>query len=192
MQTSPKSDKQLINQYINGNEAALHALINRHQEKVFTSIMMFVKDKYLAEDIFQDTFIKVVNTLRSGTYKEEGKFAPWVMRISYNLCVDHFRKVKRNPTITNSDGFDIFDVLQFADENAEDKITREETHDKIRQLVDQLPHEQREVVIMRHYNDLSFKEIADLTGVSINTALGRMRYALINLRKLITEKEISL
>jgi RNA polymerase sigma-70 factor (ECF subfamily) len=190
--TQSLSDQQLINLYLEGNEQSLQGLINRHQDKIYTSIMMFVKDKYLAEDIFQDTFIKVVNTLRSGTYKEEGKFAPWVMRISYNLCVDHFRKVKRNPMITNSDGFDIFDVLQFADENAEDKITREETHNKIRRLVDELPEEQREVVIMRHYNDLSFKEIADLTGVSINTALGRMRYALINLRKLIAEKAISL
>lgn len=187
-----QSDQQLINAYLAGKEEALQCLINRYEDKVYTSIMMFVKDKYLAEDIFQDTFIKVIHTLRSGSYKEEGKFSPWVMRISYNLCVDHFRRNKRNPTITNSDGFDIFDVLQFADENAEDRITREETHDKIRLLVEQLPDEQREVVVLRHYSNLSFKEIADLTGVSINTALGRMRYALINLRKLIAEKEISL
>ena len=154
--------------------------------------MMFVKDTNLAEDIFQDTFIKVLHTLRSGTYKEEGKFAPWVMRISYNLCIDHFRRLKRNPTVTNSDGFDIFEVLKFADENAEDRITRKETHHKVRKLVDSLPEEQKEVVILRHYAGLSFKEIADTTGVSINTALGRMRYALINLRKLITENAISL
>ena len=192
MLTTAKSDKELIDMYLAGQEESLQYLIDRHQDKVYTSIMMFVKDKYLAEDIFQDTFIKVIHTLRSGTYKEEGKFSPWVMRISYNLCVDHFRRNKRNPMITNSDGFDIFDVLQFADENAEDRITREETHDKIRRMVEQLPDEQREVVVLRHYNNMSFKEIADLTGVSINTALGRMRYALINLRKLIVEKEISL
>jgi len=192
MMLATKTDKQLIDAYLLGQEAALQQLIGRYQDKVYTSIMMFVRDKYLAEDIFQDTFIKVIHTLRSGTYKEEGKFSPWVMRISYNLCVDHFRRNKRNPKITTTEGFDIFDVLQFADENVEDRITREETHDKIRLLIEELPDEQREVVVLRHYSNLSFKEIADLTGVSINTALGRMRYALINLRKLIAEKEISL
>jgi len=186
------SDKELINQYLAGDEFSLECLIERHKDKVFTSIMMFVKDQYLAEDIFQDTYIKVINTLRSGNYKEEGKFLPWVLRISYNLCVDYHRKTKRTPTVTNSDGFDIFNILPFTDENIEDVITREETHDKIKKLISYLPDEQKQVVILRHYNNLSFKEIADLTGVSINTALGRMRYALINLRKFITEKEISL
>lgn len=192
MVTGQKTDKQLISAYLKGDEASLGTLINRHQEKVYTSIMMFVKDQYLAEDIFQDTFIKVVNTLRSGSYKEEGKFAPWVMRIAYNLCVDHHRKTKRNPTITNSEGFDIFEVLTFSEDNAEDMITKNETHQKVRQLVEQLPEEQRQVVVLRHYANLSFKEIAELTGVSINTALGRMRYALINLRKMIAEKAITL
>lgn len=186
------SDKELINQYLAGNEQALECLIERHKEKVFTSIIMFVRDQYLAEDIYQETYIKAINTLRSGSYKEEGKFLPWVMRIAYNLCVDNHRKTKRTPRVTNNDGFDIFNVLSFADENVEDKITREETHDKIRRLVNELPEEQKQVVILRHYDDLSFKEIADLTGVSINTALGRMRYALINLRKLIAEKQVSL
>lgn len=190
--TSTKTDKELIDLYLEGQEHALECLINRHQEKVFTSIMMFMKDTNLAEDIFQDTFIKVIHTLRSGTYKEEGKFAPWVMRISYNLCIDHFRRLKRNPMVATSDGFDIFEVLKFADENAEDRIIRKETHHKVRKLVDSLPDEQKEVVILRHYAGLSFKEIADTTGVSINTALGRMRYALINLRKLITENAISM
>lgn len=192
MLAGTKTDKQLIQAYKKGDEKALEILISRHQEKVYTSIMMFVKDQYQAEDIFQDTFIKVVNTLRSGHYKDEGKFAPWVMRIAYNLCVDQHRKNKRNPTITNSDGFDIFDVLSFSEENAEQRITREETHAKVRRLVDQLPEEQKQVVVLRHYANLSFKEISELTGVSINTALGRMRYALINLRKLITEKAITL
>lgn len=186
------SDKQLINQYLAGDEQALECLINRHRDKVFTSIIMFVKDQYLAEDIFQDTYIKVINTLRSGNYKEEGKFLPWVLRIAYNLCVDNHRKSKRKPTITNNDGFDIFNVLNFSDETAEDKITKEETRDKVRRLITHLPDEQKQVVILRHYNNMSFKEIADLTGVSINTALGRMRYALINLRKLIEEKQVSL
>lgn len=192
MTAETKTDKQLVQAYKKGDERALEILIDRHQSKVFTSIMMFVKDQYLAEDIFQDTFIKVVHTLRSGNYKDEGKFAPWVMRIAYNLCVDHHRKTKRNPTITNSEGFDIFDVLSFSEENAEQRITRNETHAKVRRLVDQLPEEQKQVVILRHYANLSFKEISELTGVSINTALGRMRYALINLRKLITEKAITL
>jgi len=190
--TSTKTDKELIDLYLEGQEYALECLINRHQDKVFTSIMMFMKDTNLAEDIFQDTFIKVIHTLRSGTYKEEGKFAPWVMRISYNLCIDHFRRLKRNPMVATSDGFDIFEVLKFADENAEDRIIRKETHHKVRKLVDSLPDEQKEVVVLRHYAGLSFKEIADTTGVSINTALGRMRYALINLRKMITENAISM
>lgn len=192
MLNTSKTDKQLVAAYKAGDESALECLISRHKDKVFTSIMMFVKDQYQAEDIFQDTFIKVVHTLRSGNYKDEGKFAPWVMRIAYNLCVDQHRKNKRNPSITTSEGFDIFDVLPFTDENAEQKITRTETQDKVRQLVEQLPDEQKQVVVLRHYANLSFKEIAELTGVSINTALGRMRYALINLRKLIAEKAITL
>ncbi len=185
-------DQALVCQYIAGDEAALECLIQRHKEKVFTAIIMFVRDRYLAEDLFQETFIKVVNTLRSGHYNEEGKFLPWVMRIAHNLCIDHYRRTKRTPTITNSEGFDIFNVLKFADENAEDCITRDETYTKVNKLLEFLPQEQREVVVLRHYHDLSFKEIAEKTNVSINTALGRMRYALINLRKLITEKQISL
>ena len=186
-----KSDQQLVAQYLEGNEAVLTQLVERHKSKIYTAILMFVKDRYLAEDIFQDTFIKVIDTLRSGKYKEEGKFLPWVMRIAHNLCIDHYRKVKRVPTITNSEDYDIFDVLNFTTENAEESMIRKETKQKVRDLLDQLPDEQKEVVILRHYAGLSFKEIAQLTGVSINTALGRMRYGLQNVRKVIAEKEIS-
>lgn len=192
MKVQVYSDKDLIKQYLGGSEAALESLISRHREKIFTSIVFFVKDHSLAQDIFQDTFIKVIDTFRAGKYKEEGKFLPWVMRITYNLCIDHFRKVKRTPTITTSEGFDIFNVLSFSDGNAEDDLIMDQTRSKVRQLIDMLPEEQREVVILRHYSELSFKEIADLTNVSINTALGRMRYALINMRKMIAEKNISI
>ncbi len=186
------SDRGLVKMYMTGNEHSLAELIRRHQEKVYTSIFMFVKDEVLAEDIFQDTFIKVIETLRRGKYYEDGKFLPWVLRISYNLCIDHYRKVKRTPTITNSDGYDIFKFLKFEEESPEKAMIKNETHTKVRKLVAQLPVEQKEVVILRHYADLSFKEIAKITNVSINTALGRMRYALINMRKMIAEKQILL
>ena len=192
MRTQFISDQELVAQYLDGNEAVLELLINRHKSKIFTSILLFVKDRYLAEDIFQDTFIKVIDTLRSGRYKEEGKFLPWVLRIAHNLCIDYYRKVKRVPTLINNEDFDIFDILMFSSENAQDKMVKEETHINVRQLVEQLPVEQKEVVILRHYAELSFKEIAQLTGVSINTALGRMRYALQNMRKTVEEKEITL
>ena len=152
-----------------------------------------VKDEYLAEDIFQDAFIKVIKTLRAGRYNEEGKFLPWVLRIAHNLVIDHFRKEKRSPMIVNSDGFDIFDVLGIHDESMEEKMIKEQTYSDLKSLIHLLPDEQKEVLIMRHYGDLSFKEIADLTNVSINTALGRMRYALNNLRKmLVGNKEVTL
>ncbi|HRI29248.1 MAG TPA: sigma-70 family RNA polymerase sigma factor [Chitinophagales bacterium] len=185
-------DKTLVRMYRAGDDRALAELIRRYKDKVFTSIMLFVKDDVLAEDIFQDTYIKVIETLRRGKYSEEGKFLPWVLRIAYNLCVDHYRRTKRTPTITTSDGQDLFKVIKFAEENAEENIERNETADKVRKLIDSLPPEQREVVILRHYADLSFKEIAAITDVSINTALGRMRYALINMRKLVEEKQIAL
>lgn len=188
MRAQTIADRDLVRQYIIGKESALEILIERHKDKVFTSIMMYVKDTVIAEDIFQDTFIKVVETLRKGKYKEEGKFLPWVMRIAYNLCIDHFRRVKRTPTITNNDGNDIFNILKFAEASAEDLMIQKQTHAKVKGLVDQLPEEQKEVVILRHYAELSFKEIAAMTGVSINTALGRMRYALINMRKIAVDK----
>lgn len=186
------SDQQLIFQYLEGDEKSFEILLNRHQQKIFTSIYMFVKDQSLAEDIFQEVFIKIVDTLRKGKYNHEGKFSQWAMRIAYNLCVDYFRKQKRRPTFQGTEDFDIFDVLGSKDANAEQTIIRSQTHDKIRNLVDMLPPEQREVVVLRHYADMSFKEIAALTRVSINTALGRMRYALINIRKMVEEKEVQL
>ncbi|MFN5705539.1 MAG: RNA polymerase sigma factor [bacterium] len=185
------SDKDLVHLYVSGDESALATLLSRHKSKIYTSIYLLVKDRYLAEDIFQDTFIKVINTLKTGKYNEEGKFLPWVLRISHNLVIDHFRREKRNPTITNQDGFDIFEVLGFSEESIEDVKLRDENHKELRALIQQLPEEQKEVLIMRHYGDLSFKEIADLTGVSINTALGRMRYALNNLRRMMLEREMN-
>lgn len=151
---------------------------------------MFTKDREQADDLFQDVFIKIIDTLRKGKYNHEGKFLQWALRIAYNMCVDQFRRNKRRTKVSSSESFDIFDVLESQDENREMSIIKNETHDRVRSLVDKLPEEQREVVILRHYADMSFKEIACLTDVSINTALGRMRYALINIRKLIHEKEL--
>ena len=192
MQIKSLNDRELVRSYLSGNERAFEELLNRHKNKIYTSIYLFVKEKSLAEDIFQDTFIKIIDTLRKGKYNEEGKFVQWAMRIAYNMCVDHFRRNKRKPTVAPTDEFDIFSVLSVSEENAETRIIRSQTHDKVRRLVDQLPPEQREVVILRHYAEMSFKEIAALTRVSINTALGRMRYALINIRKMVEEREISL
>lgn len=187
-----KSDQDLVHQYIHGEESSLAELIRRHKAKIYTSIYLLVKDSYLAEDIFQDAFIKVINTLKAGKYNEEGKFLPWVIRIAHNLVIDHFRREKRTPVVTTVEGFDIFEVLKFYDESAEDRMIREQTHRDLRELIHHLPSDQKEVLIMRHYGDLSFKEISDITGVSINTALGRMRYALNNLRKMMLTKELSL
>jgi len=187
-----KSDQDLIHLYIAGDENGLVELIKRYQGKIYTSIYLLVKDEALAEDIFQDTFIKVINTLKAGKYNEEGKFLPWVTRIAHNLVIDHFRREKRTPLVSGGDDFDIFEVLGHYDESAEDRMVREQTHSDLKKLIYQLPEEQKEVLIMRHYGDLSFKEIADITQVSINTALGRMRYALNNLRKMMQTKELSL
>lgn len=192
MKLQAKSDQDLVHLYIHGQEEGLAELILRHKSKIYTSIYLLVKDSYLAEDIFQDTFIKVINTLKAGKYNEEGKFLPWVIRIAHNLVIDHFRKEKRTPVVTNVDGFDIFEVLKFYDESMEDRMVREQTYLDLKAMIHLLPSEQKEVLIMRHYGDLSFKEIADLTDVSINTALGRMRYALNNLRKMMQTKELSL
>jgi RNA polymerase sigma factor (sigma-70 family) len=186
------TDQEIVHMYINGDANALSTLVNRYKDKIFTSIYLLVKDRYLAEDIFQDVFIRVIDTLRGGKYSDEGKFLPWIMRIAHNLCVDHFRKVKRNPTIKTSDDRDIFDVLNFSEEGIDSRIMNEQTSDKVRRMIDLLPEDQREVIILRHYADLSFKEISQLTDCSINTALGRMRYGLLNLRKMMTEKQIAL
>lgn len=183
------SDQDLVSEYINGNEACLEELIRRNKSKIFTAIYLLVKDNYLAEDIFQETFIKVINTLKAGKYKEEGRFLYWVMRIAHNLIIDHFRKEQRTPLVTTSDGFDIFDILQFYDENVEDRLVRDQSDKDLRAIIYHLPSEQKEVLIMRYYGNLSFKEIASITGVSINTALGRMRYALNSMRKMILCKK---
>lgn len=192
MKGLPLSDQALIDLYVNGDDKSFEILVHRHKSKIYTSIILFVKDEELAEDIFQEVFIKIIDTIRKGKYYHDGKFLQWALRIAYNLCVDHFRRNKRRGNVSLSDDFDIFDVLQSPDANMEQTMVKEQTHDKIRMIIDQLPPEQREVVILRHYADMSFKEIASLTRVSINTALGRMRYALINMRKMIEEKELIL
>jgi len=192
MQVTQLNDKELILSYLDGNEKAFEELLSRHKQRIFTSIYLFVKDQAKAEDIFQDVFIKIVDTLRKGKYNHEGKFLQWALRISYNMCVDNFRRSKRRPTVSPTETFDIFDILENQEDNAEETIMKSQTHQRIRKLVDQLPPEQREVVILRHYADMSFKEIAQLTRVSINTALGRMRYALINIRRMMEEKQIAL
>jgi RNA polymerase sigma factor (sigma-70 family) len=187
-----KTDNELIQNFQDGDVNALEVLVLRHKDKMYTSILFLVKDKYLAEDIFQDSLIKVIDTIRGGRYTEEGKFLPWAMRIAHNLCVDHFRKVKRTPAIKTSDDRDIFEVLNFTEEGAEEKMMKRQSYERVRMMLDLLPEDQREVIILRHYADLSFKEIASLTNCSINTALGRMRYGLINLRKMMKEKNIAL
>ncbi len=192
MRKTEVSDNELITQFLKGNETGLEELITRHQRKIFTSILLLVKDKELAEDLFQETFIKVINTLRSGNYHEEGKFLPWVIRIGHNLVIDYFRKQKRMPMVRDTEEYSVMDSLKLTDENIEDKIITNQIHAEIRLLIEHLPLDQREVVIMRHYADMSFKDIAESTNVSINTSLGRMRYALINLRKLIQEKQMVL
>lgn len=184
------TDQQLINSYLKGNEKAFETLLNRYKDKIYTSIYLFVKDRELADDIFQDVFIKIIDTLRRGKYNHEGKFVQWALRISYNMCVDNFRKSKRRTKVSPTETFDIFDVLESADDNMETKMIKSQMHAKIKYLIDELPPEQREVVVLRHYADMSFKEIAQLTRVSINTALGRMRYALINMRKIAEQAEM--
>lgn len=184
------SDNELVSLYVNGDESALKTLIQRHEKKVFSYILLSVKNRELAEDIFQDTFIKVINTLRSGNYHEEGKFIQWVMRIANNLKIDYFRKMQRMPVFENNGEFDIFDVIYGSDPSVEQKMITEQIYAEITSLVKLLPEEQREVLEMRIYQDISFKDIAEMTNVSINTALGRMRYALINLRKIIKEKNV--
>ncbi len=159
---------------------------------IFSSVLFLVKDKYLAEDLFQDVFIKIIDTIRNNRYKEEGKFLPWAMRIAHNLCVDHFRKVKRTPAVKTSDDNDIFELINTYEDGADKKIMQAQSHESVRVMLDLLPEEQREVIVLRHYADLSFKEISEMTHCSINTALGRMRYGLINMRKMLAEKQIAL
>ncbi len=186
-------DSILVKDYIQGNEKSLEILVLRHKSRVYNFIYSKVYDRDLSEDIFQDTFIKVIKTLRKGNYNEEGKFLPWLMRIAHNLVIDHFRKSNRMPKFESKDKeFDIFSMLKDSGKNAESQLIVDQISDDVRRLVNELPNDQKEVVLMRLYKDMSFKEIADNTNVSINTALGRMRYAIINLRRLITEHKIIL
>ena len=185
-------DAVLVKNYISGDESALASLIERHQSKIYGFIYSKINDRDLSDDIFQDTFIKVIKTLKSQSYNEEGKFLPWVMRIAHNLVVDHYRKAKKMPYQRETDEYSIFNYMTDNSLNIEGQIISEQVETDLAKLLDELPQDQKEVLIMRMYQDLSFKEIADLTGVSINTALGRMRYALLNLRKIIEKNQIVL
>lgn len=187
------SDYELIKEFISGNKAAIEHLIKRHKRKLYSYIYINVKDRDLAEDIFQDTFIKVIKSLKEGKYNDEGKFISWTIRIAHNLIIDFYRKEKHLPTISNDNyELDIFNNSKFSEKNREQEIIREQIIDDVRKLIEKLPEDQKEVVILRHYVGMSFKEISDHTNVSINTALGRMRYALLNLRKMIEEKNLVL
>ena len=192
MMRASLSDQQLISLYLSGDEVAFETLLNRHQQQVYSKIFFIVRDSDLANDLFQDTFIKVVNTLKSGKYNEEGKFLPWVMRIAHNLSIDHFRRGKKMRMLRATEEFDVFDTMCSDEPHMEDRMIQEQIHQDVRDLLETLPEEQRLVVKMRIERDMSFQEIADETGVSINTALGRMRYALINLRKAVDESGVQL
>jgi RNA polymerase sigma-70 factor (ECF subfamily) len=193
LKKKPVNDQDLVQAYIKGDQSAIETLINRHRSKVYTYILLTIKNQPLAEDLFQETFIKVIQSLRSGKYRDNGRFLSWVIRIAHNLIIDHFRKEKQMNSISNDDSeVDLFNSKKLSDDNIEELIVNSQIKAEIRTLINHLPDDQREVVLLRHYGGLSFKEIADQTDVSINTALGRMRYALINLRKMIKEKELSL
>jgi RNA polymerase sigma-70 factor (ECF subfamily) len=187
------SDYELIQKFIKGEKSCFDQIIQRHKNKVFAYISMYIRDQALAEDLFQDTFMKVIQSVKAGKYQDNGKFISWVMRIAHNLIIDHFRRIKQMNTVSNDDyESDLFNSKKFADANIEDTMINRQIQKDVRKMITMLPDDQREVVILRHYAGLSFKEIADITDVSINTALGRMRYALINMRKIMQENKISL
>jgi RNA polymerase sigma factor (sigma-70 family) len=187
------SDQELVSQFLDGKQSSIEILINRHRNRVYTYIYLIVKNQALAEDIFQETFIKVIRSLQEGKYKDNGKFLSWVMRIAHNLIIDHFRRVKQLNTVSNDNfGLDILNSRKFAEDTIEDIMVFDQICIDVRNLIDELPDDQKQVILLRHYGGLSFKEIAEQTNVSINTALGRMRYALINLRKIIAEKNMIL
>jgi len=187
------SDYELIQGFINGEQSCFEQIIKRHKNKVFAYISLYIRDQALAEDIFQDTFMKVIQSVKGGKYQDNGKFISWVMRIAHNLIIDHFRRIKQMNTVSNDEyDSDLFNSRKLADSTVEDDIIKRQIQKDIRKMISHLPDDQREVVILRHYAGLSFKEIAEITDVSINTALGRMRYALINMRKIMEEKKISL
>ena len=192
MYSNSTQDSVLVSNYIRGCEASLEVLIKKHKQRLYSFIFSKIQDRDITEDIFQDTFIKVIRTLKRGNYNEQGKFLPWVMRISHNLIIDYFRKSNRMRLFKNTDEFDIFSVISDGNLNAEKQLIKEQVLSDVKELVKELPQEQREVLEMRIYKDMSFKEISENTGVSINTALGRMRYALINLRKIIEKNKIIL
>jgi RNA polymerase sigma-70 factor (ECF subfamily) len=192
MKYSMNSDALLVSAYVKGDESALGELIARHKDRIYRFIYSKVYDRDVTEDIFQDTFVKVINTLKRGSYNEEGKFLPWVMRIAHNLVIDYFRRNNRIPKFESNDDFNIFSVLSDGDLNAERSMIKDQVEKDVQRLIEELPEDQKEVLIMRIYKDMSFKEISEQTGVSINTALGRMRYALINLRKVIDRHQIVL
>lgn len=192
MDYSKQSDSELIRGYLSGNEITLEFLIKRHQQRIFSYIIVRIQDQDLANDVFQDTFVKIINTFKKGKYNEEGKFLQWTMRIAHNLIIDHYRKQKRMPTMSPNADFDIFNIIRDPKMNVESKIIKDQIESDLHKLINELPDEQKEVLKLRHFCELSFKEIAEQTGVSINTALGRMRYALINLRKLMEKNKVSL
>lgn len=192
MTLNQMSDNELVSAYIHGDKKCFEELVLRHQQKIFNYILSYVKDKSLADDLLQDTFIKIVHVLKNGNYRDEGKFVQWVMRIAHNLVIDYFRKDSRFPVVKTGNDFNIFDIIGNFDDSIEDKLIKKQIHDDVKKLIKLLPEDQRRVLIMRHYGEMSFKEIAERTGVSINTALGRMRYALINMRKLAEEKQMIL
>lgn len=186
------SDTELVDQFLRGNQTSFEILLKRHKQKIFSHILFMVRDRIVAEDIFQDTFLKAITTLRLGKYQDEGKFSAWVARIAHNLVIDYFRAEKHMPKVRDREEFSIFERMPSPEENSHGRIVSEEHKAIIREMINQLPVDQREVIVLRMYGDLSFKEIADITSVSINTALGRMRYAIINLRKMQKENNINL
>ena len=192
MLLSNLSDQELVKNYINGDNSSFEVLLNRHKNRVFAFIMSKIKNKDLSEDIFQDTYVKVVNSLQKGKYNEEGKFLPWVMRIAHNLVIDHFRKQNKMQMIRSNNDFDIFDVIKDSKINADEKLIKDQIFSDLNSLIDKLPYDQKEVLKMRYYEELSFKKIAEHFDISINTALGRMRYALINLRALSKRHHVDL
>jgi len=190
MERHQMSDEQLVTMFAEGNDSAIEVLIQRHKRRIYSHILLLVKDKNLAEDFFQDTFIKAIKSIRAGKYQDEGHFVSWIQRIAHNLVIDYFRKQKNYKEYSNDNGeYDLFNNAKFCEEPAEDDIMRKQTSAQIREYVKLLPEEQRQLVVMRVFLDMSFKEIADSTGVSINTALGRMRYAIINIRKMMKENK---
>jgi RNA polymerase sigma-70 factor (ECF subfamily) len=192
MKSTTITDQQAIQLFNDGQSQGLEILIERYKDRIFSSIYMLVKDKYTAEDIFQDLFIKIIENLQGGNYKEESKFLQWTMRIAHNLCIDHFRKNKTRPVIRTSEGNDIFEVLQFDEMNAEEKVMKSQSYSLVMKMVALLPQEQQEVIILRHFANLKFKQISELLNCSVNTALGRMRYGLLNIRKMMEENHVAL